>query len=189
MHLISTGSTRTSCMALIKEHVGFRKFRHDGGRAAGSCRNRFARAVPRQGPGGSIRRAIRASGLGWIGAGPRASAQGEHAFAGGRMRHQARKTRWPRWESIHGRVPDRGSGFAAAPQCFHKKSRHPRYRSERSHCRPGAISQAPGRFRPRYCRAEVRLLRHAGRYAAAPFLRRVPQACEARATWAALQTR
>ena len=50
-----------------------------------------ARAVPRQGAGRGVRRAVRAAGVGRFGAGPRAAAQGEPASSAGRLRHQGRQ--------------------------------------------------------------------------------------------------
>ena len=54
---------------------------------------RAARAVPRQGAGRGVRRAVRAAGDRRLGAGPRAAAQGERAAARGRLRAQGRQAR------------------------------------------------------------------------------------------------
>ncbi len=57
------------------------EFGHGGDRAAVAGRAEAARAVPRQGAGRSVRRAVRAAGVGWLGAGPRLAAQGRAVAA------------------------------------------------------------------------------------------------------------
>ena len=52
------------------------EFGHDGERAAVAGRTEAARAVPRPGAGRGVRRAVRAAGVGRLGAGPHAAAQG-----------------------------------------------------------------------------------------------------------------
>ena len=59
----------------------------------GCRRARVARAVPRQGLGRGVRRAVRAAGLRRFRPGSRAAAQGERAAANGRLPHQGRQAR------------------------------------------------------------------------------------------------
>ena len=79
---------------VVRPHpFGVPEFRHDGGGKARSRRARPARAVSRQGAGRGVRRAVRAAGVGRLGAGSRAAAQGGAAAAGGRLHHQGRQAR------------------------------------------------------------------------------------------------
>ena len=65
------------------------EFGHGGDRPAVAGRAEAARAVPRPGAGRGVRRAVRAAGVGWVGAGPDAAAQGAAIAAG----CQARRSR------------------------------------------------------------------------------------------------
>ena len=69
------------------------ELRHDGERQAGAGGARAAGAVPRQGAGRGVRRAVRAAGVRRLRAGPRAAAPGRPAAAGGRLDDQGRQAR------------------------------------------------------------------------------------------------
>ena len=86
-------------------------------------RARAARAVPRQGAGRGVRRAVHAAGLGRIGAGPRAAAQGVATAAAGRLPDQGRQARRRQGRAGHDRVPDRRADVPAAPHAVHQEPR------------------------------------------------------------------
>ena len=70
-------------------------------------RTQTAGAVPRPGAGRGVRDAIRAAGVGRIGAGPDIAAQGVATAAGRRIRHQGRQAAAAEWRGVQDRISDR----------------------------------------------------------------------------------
>ena len=103
---------------------------------------RAARAVPRQGAGRGVRRAVRAAGVRRLGPGSRAAAQGDRSCC----RRPATSSRdgkrvTPKGEPHHHRVPDRRAGVPAAPHAVHQEPRHARHRRDAARRRSGAVPQ------------------------------------------------
>jgi hypothetical protein len=89
-----------------------------------------ARAVPRQGAGRRVRRAVHAAGLGRLRTGPRAVAQGLAIAAAGRPRHQGRQAGGRQGRAADIRVPDRRADLPAAPHAVHQEPRRARHRGD-----------------------------------------------------------
>ena len=117
---------------LLRAHpFGVPELRHDGGRQAGRRRARAARAVPRQGAGRGVRRAVRAAGVRRFGAGSRAAAQGDRSCS---RRPACRQ----------GRQAGRRRRASRSPSSSCSTSR----RSSRTTCRSSRISRRSASMRP-----------------------------------------
>ena len=98
----------------------------------GAGRAGAAGAVPRQGAGRGVRRAVRAAGVRRLRPGPRAAAPGaaqllqEAGYA-----DQGRQARHAEGRAHHDRVPDRRADLPAASHALHQESRHARHRRQR----------------------------------------------------------
>ena len=117
---------------LRADPFGVPELRHDGERQAGAGGAGAARAVPRQGAGRGVRRAVRAAGVRRLGPGPRAAARGARScctrpatpIKDGKRVHAERR-------ALDDRVPDRRAVVPAAPHALHQEPR-PRSASTRS---------------------------------------------------------
>ncbi len=118
-----------------------------------------ARAVPRPGAGRGVRRPLRAAGVGRIGTGPHAAAQGDATVAGCRARHQGRQARAAERRGFQDRVPDRRAVDRTASRALHQESRHARHRGLDPARRSRAVPRPAGRFRFRH---DHRALFHVG---------------------------
>ena len=152
---------------LLRPHAfGVPELRDDGERQAGCRRACAAGAVPRQGAGRGVRRAVRAAGVRRLGRRPRAAAPRRAASQRGRLRHQGRQAHRPERRAHQRRVPDRGADLPAAPHAVHQESQHARHRRHGADRRSGADAEPPQRLRLRSCDPAVRLFGDAGRFAA-----------------------
>ena len=80
-------------------------------------RARAARAVPRQGAGRGVRRALCAAGDRRLGAGSPLLRKASQLLHRGRMRDQERQARDAERRAVHDRIPDRRADLPAAPSC------------------------------------------------------------------------
>ena len=126
------------------------EFGHDGERAAVAGRTQAAGAVPRPGAGRSVRLAVRAARVGWVGPGPDLAAQGLATAAGRRLPDQGHQAAAPEWRSLQDRIPDRRAVDPAAPRALHQEPRNARDRGQHTHGRRRAIPRPAGRFRFRH---------------------------------------
>ena len=139
------------------------EFRHDGERAAVAGGTQAAGAVSRPGAGRGVRRAVRAAGVGWIGTGPGAAAQGLATAAGRRARHQGRQAAAAERRGFQDRISRRRAFDPAASRALYQESRHARDRGELADGRSRAIPRPAGRFRFRHDHPALQHVGDAGR--------------------------
>ncbi len=120
------------------------EFGHGGERAAAGGRGEAAGAVPQRGAGRGVRRTILAAGVGRIGAGPIAPAQGLAIAAGRRTSGQGRQAAVAERRDLHDRIPDRRAVISAASCDLHEESWLAWHRSQPASDRCRAVP-GPGR--------------------------------------------
>ena len=126
------------------------EFGHGGDRTAVAGRAEAARAVPRAGAGRGVRRAVRAAGIGWIGPGPGAAAQGAAIAAGRKTPDQGRQAAIAERRDLYDRIPARRAVVPAASRHLHQESRPARHRGQHPVDRRRAVSRAGGILRFRH---------------------------------------
>ena len=109
-----------------------------------------ARAVPRQGAGGGVRRTVRAARVRRLRRGPRAAASRRTAVERGGLSDQGRQAHDAERRAPDHRVPAGGAELPAAPHALHQEPADARHRRQPAadRCRADAEPAQRFRFRP-----------------------------------------